>query len=74
MIFVFGTCELDVDRVVLRRFRFFEFAQLFRPLGGDVLRRFHPLLFALGRRTGPIAQPADVAAVGEKEQGKDSQP
>ena len=34
----------------------------------------YPFLFALGRRTGPIAQPADVAAVGEKEQREDRQP
>jgi len=51
-----------------------QFAQLLRPLGGDVLRRLHAFLFKLGRRTGPIAKPADVTAVGEKEQGKDSQP
>jgi hypothetical protein len=59
---------------VLGGFRLLKFAQLFRPLGGDVLRRFHAVLFTLGRRTGPISQPADVAAVGEKEQREDSQP
>ncbi len=60
-------------RLALGGARLLELAQLLGPLGGDGRGRLLALGIALGRRPCPLAQPAEVASLGEGEQREDGE-